>query len=335
MSVQSMLFVFAVLLLTSTNSFKLPSKLFSNPNLSLDKFKDSIKAKTIPAILGALLLVGNPSDSNALQSGSRSGGSSFRSSSSTRSFSSSPSRGSYAPSYGGSFAPSFIPIPRFYSPIPIYPSPVIVAPFSIFDTISNLVVIGGVIYLASRVISGSAFGNFGKSDEDSATVVKLNLALTADWSADGIIPVLSQIASNSGDMSSRAGLSNLLSETVLALIRRQVNWYAVSHEAKTFSDSSSVDTESYFQKLSIKERSKFDQETKPTKFQTVGNSFNAPSSSNLAIVSLVVALRGKNNPSYKSVRSLTDTREILQSLAADALTVSIQLFYFMYQNFGL
>lgn len=87
------------------------------------------------------------------------------------------------------------------------------------------------------------------------------------------------------------------------------------HSAKTFSGDSQ-DTESHFQKLAIKERAKFDKETRPSPLMIQDGS-----KSSLAVVSLVVALTGKNNPSYKSVRSISDTREILQALAADAMTV--------------
>jgi len=93
-----------------------------------------------------------------------------------------------------------------------------------------------------------------------------------------------------------------------------ITFHVLVGAGKTF-NGDSQDTESYFQKSVIKERSKFDRETKATTM------IQGSSSSSLVIVTLVVALTGRNNPSYKSVRSLSDTREILQALAADAMTV--------------
>jgi uncharacterized membrane protein len=150
---------------------------------------------------------------------------------------------------------------------------------------------------------------------ESATVIKLNIALNSDWGYNGVIPAITEIATCSGDLSERGELSKLLSETSLALLRRSNDFIAISHESKSFEVSDSENTESYFQRIAIKERSKFERENSPAMVM-----IDNGSKSSLAVVSLVVALRGSQNPAYKSARSLTDAREMLQSLAADAMT---------------
>ena len=317
MSIKFLLII--ILYLALVSSFKIPSNPFSKSNINIpfEKISKNIKAKTIPVLLGLPFLFGNPSDSNALQSGSRSGGSSFSrgssGGSSTRTYSSRPSSTiNIVPSYG--YGQSFFS-PWAFNP---FYSPVYVGGGGMFGGLSNIIFVGGLIFLATRLIgkSGSFFDENGIGSE-SATVVKLNIALNADWSRDSVIRALSDLANNGGDLSSRRDLARLLSETSLLLLRRQDSWVGVSHESKSLNDNQSI--ESQFQRYTIKERMKFEKETKPM-LNYNSNELNSPT---IAVVSLIVALKGNNNPSYKSVRSLVDTKECLQSLAADSLTVSL------------
>jgi uncharacterized membrane protein len=316
-------FLFLSSLTLHAFSLKIPSNtpksFLKAPKLDLTKFdidtmQKSVNMKALPALLAGLFLIGNPLESHALSSGSRSGGSSFRSSSSMRSYSA-PSSRSSSPSvrsYGPTIMP-IVPMPYFN---PFFPSYGFGYGFG-FGGLTNLLLLGGTIYVASRVLgafSGTSFGGFGSSAADSATVIKLNIALNSDWGNNGIIPAITEIATSSGDLSERGELSKLLSETSLALLRRSNDFIAISHESKSF-NSDSENTESYFQRMAIKERSKFERENSPARMM-----IDNGSKSSLAVVSLVVALRGSQNPAYKSARSLTDAREILQSLAADAMT---------------
>ena len=107
-------------ILTQTFSFQLkptirsPLKLTSS-SLSM-KNDHSLEKKGMAALLGALFFFNNPDASHALQSGGRSGGSSFRSSGSTRSYSSGGGYSSFsAPSRSYSSGPS-INIMPMYSP---------------------------------------------------------------------------------------------------------------------------------------------------------------------------------------------------------------------------
>lgn len=315
-------------ILTISQAWKFPKH--SSPNFDLKKSleKASIqinKKLIIPSILAGSLLFHSPQDANALQSGSRAGGSSFRSSS-TRSYSSSPSR-SYSSSPSRSYSsttiipyPSFTP---FYNPFyaPVYG-------YNPFSGISNLILIGGLLYIATQVIGSQAFGKFGSLKGEEATIIKLNLAVDADWTKNGLLYSLSNIAMSAGDLSNRESLANLLSEASLALLRRERDWVAVSSETKSMRGDNQ-EAESYFQRLSIKERSKFESESTPRITSSVDASGNTQT---IAVVSILVAVQNSNK--YKaSARSITDTRELLQALAADALTVSlccILIKYFTY-----
>lgn len=97
---------------------------------------------------------------------------------------------------------------------------------------STIILTVGLLYVASQFFGRLGGSSFGQLELESATVIKLNLALSSDWGYDGIIPILSNIASRSGDLSERSGLSRLLSESALALLRKSNDWVAVSHEGK-------------------------------------------------------------------------------------------------------
>jgi uncharacterized membrane protein len=83
-----------------------------------------------------------------------------------------------------------------------------------------------------------------------------------------------------------------------------------------YNPGSSQAAETKFNQLSIKERAKFERENK--RASTYSPSFSTPT---LAVVSLVVAVRGKSSAYKKGpLRSSSELRDALQNLAADALT---------------
>jgi len=305
------IFILLSIQLFSITSFKCNKRTVSMKGFSIDSIKNVIKTKAIPAIIGSSIILSNPMDTFALQSGSRSGGSSFRSSGSTRSYSSSPSRSSYSssPSIGFGYSPFPVFTPMFSPFTPFYYS-------SPLSGVTNLILTVGTIYVLARV--GGAFfsgnGLLGAGNE-GATVIKLQLAVDSSWESDGIIRSLTSIAARNSNLNDRSDLANLLSETSLALLRRQNDWYAVSHEVQSFNDEDS-NTESAFQRLAIKERTKFEKENQAS-FASIKNS-NKVGGSTVAVVSLIVALRGKNS-NYKSVRNFVETRNCLEALAGDAL----------------
>jgi uncharacterized membrane protein len=94
------------------------------------------------------------------------------------------------------------------------------------------------------------------------------------------------------------------------------DWVSVAYEGEVFRQGGQA-AEPAFQKLAVKERAKFEEET--SSVATI-----KPSSSSISrtecVVSIVVALRGKSSAYGKDVRTLSDLSACLQGLAADALT---------------
>lgn len=291
------------------------------PN-QLERFKSRLKS--LPAILGtACLLLSQPMDSFAASSGGRSGGSSFKSSSS-RSYSSSTRLNSG--SYSG------------YAPRPtVSLSPIVVSPFgygygfggfglSPFSFIPinfNLLLIGGIAYAVYTVLSSRVGGSDFSNGDDSgslgsgATVLKLTVGLDEDWGREGnIMDSLSSLAARKNVVSSRTELSSLLSEAALALLRKKGDWNSASLKGERFSGDKA---ENYFQRLAVDERAKFEKETSGQGALLIP--ITETGKKTQAIVTLVVAVRGRSDAlTSKGVRSVSDVRDCLQTLASEALT---------------
>eukprot|EP00981_Chlorochromonas_danica_P014112 scaffold7402_cov160-Ochromonas_danica.AAC.2 len=281
--------------------------------------------KALPAAVGAAALIfGNVDSSLALSSGSRSGGSSFRSSSSY-----SPSRlNSYSPSYSSPIitAPIFSPI----MPMPFFmPSPFSFGfgfgfgggPISFLFNMITFAAVASVLWNVFARTGGSSFS--GDVDSGSlgngATVIKLQVALDEDWAANNnIMNTLATIAARQGTgLNQRAELSSLLSEASLALLRRQNDWRAATIAGERFKGSAAAQAEPYFQKTAITERTKFERESLPSIQREDGMAYGPRPTQ--AVVSLIVAVRGQSE-ALRRCSSVTDLRSALQSLASEALT---------------
>jgi uncharacterized membrane protein len=261
---QSIFKICCLSLLFSAHAFNRPmrSHKFVTKMSSENGFAElvkNIRTYTLPAIIGASLLLA-PHNADALPSGGRGGGSSFRSAP-TRSSSRSYSSRSYSSS-----STVFVPVPS-YSPFGFgfgYATPFFFPPIS-FNTLVLAGAIAGAYYLLSNRVGGSDFSN--SEDEgmlgSGATVIKLQLSLDADWSSGNIMETLATIAASNGGPSSRSSLSQLLSETSLALLRRQRDWNSVAYEGQKFNRFEGQQIEPYYQKVAVKERTKFETETSP------------------------------------------------------------------------
>jgi len=273
-----------------------------------------LKKKTIPAVLASLLIFNPVHDADAIGSGSRAGGSSFRSSA-PRSYSTRLNSGGYSSGGGISVMPY---------PMPMY-SPFGFSPFGFVPVNFNLVLLAGIAYAGYYILSNRIGGSDFSNDEEGglftgATVLKIQLALDSDWSAPGnIMSTLSDLANRNSAMSGRGDLARLLSETSLALLRKQSDWNAVAFEGQQLSGGNRA--ESVFQRLTIQERAKFEKESSPQELIKSSNNLvsGAPKPTQ-AVVSLVVALKGNNKSYPKTVRSIAEARACLQALAADSLT---------------
>ena len=145
--------------------------------------------------------------------------------------------------------------------------------------------------------------------------MKIQIALDDDWARRGnVMETLAAIASKQSDLSSRRALSQLLSDTSLALLRKSADWNSLYYSGEFFNERRSRDCEPAFQKLAISERAKFEQET------SGGRYLEGSSKPTQVVVSLVVALRGKAQAYVDNINSSRGLRECLQNLAADALT---------------
>ena len=248
-------------------------------------------------------------------SGGRSGGSSFRSSpsrSSTRLYSS-PRTSST----------TIIPVPMpMYSPFGYGFG---FNPFGFVPINMNLLILGGIAYAVYTILSNRMGGSdFSESENLSSlgsgtTVLKLQVALDADWDRGNIMETLADIAARNGQMSSRSDLAALLSDASLALLRRRRDWNSVAFEGEKLNAFSNKQTEPLYQRMAVKERSKFEVENSSagTIKGSLRTDIKVPTQ---AVVSLVVALRGSSEVISKFSRSEAGLSECLQTLAAEALT---------------
>lgn len=196
----------------------------------------------------------------------------------------------------------------------------------------NVIILAGVAYAIYNVLQNRAGGAdwSGLDDEDvgslgaGASVVKLSLALDADWNErNNIMESLARIAEKNNAMTSRRDLASLLSETSLALLRQNSKWTASAFATESFGRGNARQAEPLFQQIAIRERAKFEEEKAPSSSVAMIN--EAPTDGpkkTQAVVSIVVALRGRdgNAARVRDVRSYTDAIRCLEGLAADALT---------------
>lgn len=282
------------------------------------------KLKRLPAVIGTALLLGfspwnQPAD--AAQSGGRvSRSSSFRSSPRP----SSSLRSSNSGYSGGYRSTTIMPVMPMYGG---YGYGFGLSPFSFMPINPSVLLVGALAYVAFQVLSnrvtGADFSGYDNGESGSlgsgATVLKLQVGLDADWGERGsIMDILSNLAAKNNGMSSRGEIAQLLSDASLALLRKQSDWNSAAYDGKVFTNNEVKSAEPVFQSIAIKERAKFDEERIGGETVTLKPSNTGTKTQ--AIVSLVVAMRGKSNGYQRSVSSLADVRACLQGLASDSLT---------------
>jgi len=291
----------------------------------LGKIFGQAKKGIAAAALAAAVLVGPlggvVEDANAARSGGRSGGSSFRMpASSARS--STALRSSSRGGYGGGM--TIMPMMPMYSPFGY--GGFGISPFGFMPINLNVIILAGVAYVVYQALTnragGSDFSNDGSSGSlgSGATVVKLQLSLSSDWNQPGnIMETLTRLAEKNSAMTGRTDLARLLSDSALALLRRQNDWNSAAYEGEQFSFGPQK-AESYFQRLAVKERAKFEEENSSSSFAVIKSTNTGVSKPTQVVVSLVVAIRGSSSSYVRNVQSIGDAKKCLQGLAADALT---------------
>lgn len=292
--------------------------------------KQNKKAMTIFA--AALLIMSTfftPLEALAAPSGGRMGGSfggSSRSSSSSRTYSSPSSynRGySRGISSGYYSRPSVTVVPSIGG-YGYYGAPVI-APAPAIGWWRGPIIIDIMIFgfFASAVVS-SVLG--GDSDSSSAlgsgvTVAKISVALNVPNRSDrnSILSYLHRLSATA-NTDSRVGISNLVSQVALELLRQKRSIFAADTEYTQFKNGDSAQRD--FTSKAIQERSKFEME-KTNKYEGVDySSFERSNIEALgnqatsAVVTLVIAIDG-DQTKLPQINSMRDLETALTKIAID------------------
>lgn len=241
-----------------------------------------------------------------------------------------PSSGGYGGygGYGGGYYPSYprggtviIPAPTYPGYVPGYPAPanglgndigflflLLVLGFMVFPLILNLLKLRG---------GGGSSGSVGSGERlnDVVTVTQLQVALLAQ--ARTLQSELTELASQA-NLESQEGLSQLLQETVLALLRSPENWSHARVASQTV--RSREQAAQLFEQLSIAERSKFSRETLVNiggnvRRQTLTPREDADPSAYI-VVTLLVGTADDHPLIAKPIYSAEDLRSALQRLGA-------------------
>ncbi|KAF8733823.1 hypothetical protein HU200_014673 [Digitaria exilis] len=282
--------------------------------LALDALRrsvlDSLAAVKRPALAlllaGALLAAasagGGPNVAALAASGGRVGGSAF----SSRSSSSPPSYGYSAPAPRGGYTSA-----PFYSPSPfVSVGPVVGFGFGGSGFLLALMGFAAFLYLAGFLSDSPGNGSV-LTETQKTTVLKLQVGLLG--MARSFQKELDQIAEKA-DTSTPAGLSYVLTETTLALLRHPdccISAYS-SVDVKRSMD----DGEKRFNQLSIEERGKFDEETlvnvNSIKRNKAGSQRSSGFTNEYIVITILVAAEGV----YKLpvINSSNDLKTALQNL---------------------
>ncbi|XP_006651719.2 uncharacterized protein LOC102704789 [Oryza brachyantha] len=279
------------------------------PRALLDAVKrsllDSLAALKKPALAlllaGALLAAGSPHGAALAASGGRVGGSAFSSRSSP------PSYGYTAPAPRGGYSAA-----PFYSPSPfVSVGPAVGIGFGGSSFFFVLMGFAAFLYLAGFLSDSS--GGSVLTETEKTTVLKLQVGLLG--MARSFQKELDQIAEKA-DTSTPAGLSYVLTETTLALLRHPdccISAYSSVDVKRSIDDG-----EKRFNQLSIEERGKFDEETlvnvNSIKRQKAGSQRSDGFSNEYIVITVLVAAEGVHK--LPGINSSGDLKTALQKLGA-------------------
>lgn len=285
----------------------------------MDKIKAfSFKSLVRPFVAIALvcvLVMSQAAPALAARSGGRMGGSSFRSRPMpSRSYSRSAPRSvpraggyGYSRGFGGGFGFPFL--------LPFFGFGGVGSLFSIliFIAIANFVV------SAFRRVSedGGAMFESSQSSNPKVSVAKLQLGILAE--ARHLQPELDKLAMQA-NTSSPTGLTKLLQESTLALLRHPEYWVYGDSQVE---EARLTEAEAKFNRFALTERSKFQAETlsnvkgeissSESKESTLVQSDNAAPSEYILVTLLVAA---QNKLSLGNIQSADDLRNALNQLGA-------------------
>ncbi len=321
------------------------------PSTSSPSSYKNLRQKSMTILASAVImfavLFAPLQDAFAAPSGGRMGGSfggssRSRSPSSSRTYSS-PSSGSYnrgfSRGYGAGYysrpsvtiAPSIGGYGYYGAPVlaPVGPGAVVVRRGPSIVDIFLFMVFVGVAVNAFRSSSDTDDDYFNQSALGiGTTVAQISVALSVPRRNDpnSILSFLDRL-SRTASTDSRVGVSNLVSQVSLELMRQKSNIFAANTEYKHF--SSAQGAEKYYNKAALKERSKFDKEItnkyggvdygiggsgSAVSFEAFPGQVNPQATS--AVVTILIAIDG-DETQFPTINNMRDLQKALTTMAAD------------------
>lgn len=154
---------------------------------------------------------------------------------------------------------------------------------------------------------------------------------------DTLSRISQQNSRDKGILTGRSELSTLLSDVSLALLRKRDSWSAAHISGERFNGMDGAQrAQPYFQRQVVQERSKFDQEVSPSDDNNRSSDRNsdfvmrrtfvpergdfASARRTQAVVSMVVAMRGRSDALSQGAVTAAEVARCLQTLASEALT---------------
>ncbi|KAK6243221.1 hypothetical protein QUC31_009630 [Theobroma cacao] len=292
--------------LSSSSDGKHPFEIIAE---TISKALNALKKPAIAAVLLGFLLMYDPNNAALAASGGRMGGRSFSSSSSS-------SRSYSVPRNGGSrFSSYSVP---YYAPAPFgggggfYMGPAVGVGVGAGSSFFLILIGFAAFVLVSGFLSDRSESSVLTASERTS-VLKLQVGLLG--MGRSLQKDLNRIA-EVADTSTSEGLSFVLTETTLALLRHPD--YCISGYSSVDAKRSIDDGEKRFNQLSIEERGKFDEETlvnvNNIKRQSTTSRKASGFSNEYIVITILVAAEGLHK--LPPINGSRDLKEALQKLAS-------------------
>ena len=207
------------------------------------------------------------------------------------------------------------------------PNPFAALPALIFFGVAGLtlfkfsqdVLLGGA---QQTSLSWSDDRDYASALGPGTSVVEVSVALEVPNRDDpnSILNALNRI-SRTARTDSRVGIQNLTSQVALELLRRKSSISAASTRSKHFRDRQKAERD--YNQLSIKERSKFEQETlsKYGGVDYASSSYSGASAADgkatMAVVTIILAIDG-DSTKLSRINNISDVEDALRRVATDA-----------------
>uniref|UniRef100_A0A7S3Q2C8 Uncharacterized protein n=1 Tax=Chaetoceros debilis TaxID=122233 RepID=A0A7S3Q2C8_9STRA len=296
----------------------------------------------ISVLFGGIIEDASAAGSGGRMGGSYGGSSRSRSPSSSRSYSS-PSRSYSSPSssYNRGYSRGYYSRPSVtVAPIigsPGYgsygygvPTGVVVARGpSVVDFIFFLFFAGVAVNVISGIVNGG--NDFSRSLDEASplgkgvSVVQVSVALNVPRrdSPSSILTYLDQL-SRTASTDSRVGISNLVSQVALELIRQKPYIFAANTEYKHFRDNDEKKATRYFNNVAVEERGKFEREGTNkyggVDYSTTGNKLSdqqkLSAQATSAVITILIEIDG-DETKLPQINNINDLQRALTTLATD------------------